>query len=191
MHWHLLFLCHWWGGWPEILQTSDWSAPLLLDTSKGSHRATSVTISLRSSHLGRGHRPSPHPGQGTVSSPGVFELPQAHRRQRPPDLDVHLIVAPKSPTRSSAGSPPGPATPSIHPHLLLLAHIIPRKAIRRDSFSSVAQLKEKILHFAVPCNAGAQLFLWTATADSILQKIQDYVYLSPVQNTRQHRPPFP
>ena len=32
--------------------------------------------------------------------------------------------------------------------------------------------KEKILRFTDPCNPNAQPFLWTATADSILHKVQ-------------------
>ena len=56
-------------------------------------------------------------------------------------------------------------------------NIITQKAIRRGSFSSVTQLKEKILRFTEHYNnSGTQPFarrkLWTATADSILQKIQ-------------------
>ena len=51
-------------------------------------------------------------------------------------------------------------------------NIITRKAIRRGSFASVTQLKERILHFTDHYNPGARPFLWTATADSILHKIQ-------------------
>ena len=51
-------------------------------------------------------------------------------------------------------------------------HIITRKAIRRGSFASVTQLKERILRFTDHYNPGARSFLWTATADSILHKIQ-------------------
>ena len=41
-----------------------------------------------------------------------------------------------------------------------------QKAIRRGSFSSVTQLKEKILHFTDHYNnSGTQPFLWTATAE--------------------------
>ena len=52
-------------------------------------------------------------------------------------------------------------------------NIVTQKAIRRGSFSSVSQLKEKILRFTDHYNdSGTQPFMWTATADSILQKIQ-------------------
>ena len=51
-------------------------------------------------------------------------------------------------------------------------NIIIRKAIRRGSLASVAQLKERILRFTDHYNPGARPFLWTATADSILHKIQ-------------------
>ncbi len=52
-------------------------------------------------------------------------------------------------------------------------NIITRKAIRRGSFSSVTQLREKILRFTEHYNnSGTKPFMWTATAESILQKIQ-------------------
>ena len=68
----------------------------------------------------------------------------------------------------------------FHSHLLLLAQLgsrsgstsSPRKQSAAGPFSSVAQLKEKILRFTDNYNPGAHPFLWTATADSILQKIQ-------------------
>ena len=86
--------------------------------------------------------------------------------------------------RSSAGSPPGPRyhihfTPTYSSWLNQVEiwfNIITQKAIRRGSFSSVAQLKEKILRFTDNYNPGAHPFLWTATADSILQKIQRTMY---------------
>ena len=51
-------------------------------------------------------------------------------------------------------------------------NIITQKAIRRGSFSSVRQLVDKIRYFTDAYNPQARPFLWTATADSILQKIQ-------------------
>ena len=61
-------------------------------------------------------------------------------------------------------------------------NIITQKAIRRGSFSSVRELVDKIRYFTEE----ARPFLWTATADSILQKIQDYVRLSPGHDTRDY-----
>ena len=51
-------------------------------------------------------------------------------------------------------------------------NIITQKAIRRGSFSSVGELVARIRHFTDSYNPEAHPFLWTATADSILQKIQ-------------------
>ena len=50
-------------------------------------------------------------------------------------------------------------------------HIITQKAIRRGTFRSVKELVAKIDHFVRTYNAQANPFMWTATADSILQKI--------------------
>ena len=51
-------------------------------------------------------------------------------------------------------------------------HLITQKAIRRGSFTSVTQLKARIRHFTDHYNPDARPFVWTATADSILHKIQ-------------------
>ena len=50
--------------------------------------------------------------------------------------------------------------------------IITQQAIRRGSFSSVKQLVRKIEHFVEHYNANASPFAWTATAESILAKVQ-------------------
>jgi transposase len=50
--------------------------------------------------------------------------------------------------------------------------IITQKAIRRGSFSSVKELVHKIERFVEQYNANAKPFMWTATADSILAKIE-------------------
>jgi len=50
--------------------------------------------------------------------------------------------------------------------------IITDKAIRRDSFSSVKELREKIDLFVDSWNESAAPFKWTATAESILNKIE-------------------
>ena len=51
-------------------------------------------------------------------------------------------------------------------------NIITQKAIRRGSFRSVHELIERIRTFTDQYNPTAAPFIWTATADSILQKIQ-------------------
>jgi transposase len=50
--------------------------------------------------------------------------------------------------------------------------IITQKAIRRGSFSSVKQLVQKINAFVEHYNANARPFVWTATAESILAKLE-------------------
>jgi putative transposase len=50
-------------------------------------------------------------------------------------------------------------------------NIITQKAIRRGSFSSVKKLIEKIDYFVKTYNIEANPFAWTATADSILAKL--------------------
>jgi putative transposase len=50
--------------------------------------------------------------------------------------------------------------------------IITDKAIRRGSFKSVAQLIKRIDHFVSHHNANCKPFQWTASADSILAKLE-------------------
>ena len=50
--------------------------------------------------------------------------------------------------------------------------IITQTAIRRGSFSNVSELVNKIDLFVHHYNAKATPFMWTATADSILAKVQ-------------------
>lgn len=49
--------------------------------------------------------------------------------------------------------------------------LITDKAIRRGSFTSVKQLVQRIEHFVAAYNTDCQPFKWTATADSILEKL--------------------
>ena len=51
-------------------------------------------------------------------------------------------------------------------------HIITQKAIRRGSFRSTKQLREKIDQFVKDYNSKPKPFMWTATADSILAKVK-------------------
>jgi len=51
-------------------------------------------------------------------------------------------------------------------------NIITQRAIRRGSFRSVKQLTEKINHFVDNYNTECKPFSWTATADSILNKLK-------------------
>lgn len=49
--------------------------------------------------------------------------------------------------------------------------LITDKATRRGSFASVKQLMQRIDHFVAAYNTNCQPFKWTATADSILEKL--------------------
>jgi len=50
--------------------------------------------------------------------------------------------------------------------------LITQRAIRRDSFQSLPELVRKIDQFVTHYNAHPQPFMWTATADSILAKLE-------------------
>jgi putative transposase len=61
------------------------------------------------------------------------------------------------------------------PYLSLLEiwfNIITQKAIRRGTFKSVKELISKIEQFVNHYNTHARPFIWSATADSILEKIK-------------------
>ena len=101
----------------------------------------------------------------------------------PPDLDVHLVVDNYSTHKHARVKRWLADRPRYHLHFTptysswlnqveIWFNIITRQAIRRGSFASVTQLKERILRFTDHYNPGARPFLWTATADSILHKIQ-------------------
>jgi putative transposase len=50
--------------------------------------------------------------------------------------------------------------------------LITQQAIRRDSFRSVRELVAKIDHYVTHYNEHKRPFVWTATADSIFEKLQ-------------------
>jgi len=50
--------------------------------------------------------------------------------------------------------------------------LITQQAIRRGSFESVRQLVQKIQHYVEHYNVHKRPFVWTATAESILAKIE-------------------
>jgi hypothetical protein len=50
--------------------------------------------------------------------------------------------------------------------------LITRRAIRRGSFRSVSELIQRIDHFVANHNTDCKPFIWTATADSMLVKLQ-------------------
>ena len=101
----------------------------------------------------------------------------------PPELDIHLVVDNYSTHKHAKVKRWLAARPRYHIHFTptysswlnqveIWFNIITQKAIRRGSFSSVGELVARIRHFTDSYNPEAHPFLWTATADSILQKIQ-------------------
>jgi putative transposase len=101
----------------------------------------------------------------------------------PPDLDIHLVV-------DNYGTHKHPRVkrwlavrPRYHIHFTptyaswlnqveIWFNIITQKAIRRGTFRSVKDLVAKIDRFVQHSNANAQPFVWTATTESILEKIK-------------------
>lgn len=101
----------------------------------------------------------------------------------PADLDIHLVVdnyaTHKHPRiRRWLASRPRwkvhytPTYASWLNQIEIWFNLITQRAIRRGTFRSVKQLVERIDHFVQHYNAGASPFVWTATADSILAKVE-------------------
>ena len=101
----------------------------------------------------------------------------------PKELDIHLVVDNYA-THKHAKVRNWLATrPRYHVHYTptysswlnqveTWFHIITQKAIRRGSFSSTKQLREKIDQFVKDYNSKSKPFTWAATADSILAKLK-------------------
>ena len=101
----------------------------------------------------------------------------------PENLDVHLIVDNYATHKHAKVKRWLAARPRYHIHFTptyaswlnqveIWFNIITQKAIRRGSFRSVGELVDRICTFRDQYNPTARPFLWTATADSILQKIE-------------------
>ena len=101
----------------------------------------------------------------------------------PPDLDVHLVIDNYATHKHAAVRAWLAARPRYHVHFTptyaswldqverWFGHVTQR-AIRRGSFRTVRELVRRIDAFVQHYNAGARPFAWTATADSILAKLQ-------------------
>ena len=100
----------------------------------------------------------------------------------PTDLDVHLVVDNYS-TRKHAKVKRWLARPRFHLHFTptcaswlnqveIWFNIITQRAIRRGSFPRVKELIRRIERYTENWNADATPFVWTATADSILDKVK-------------------
>jgi putative transposase len=101
----------------------------------------------------------------------------------PSDLEIHLVVDNYSTHKHQKVKRWLAAHPRYHLHFTptysswlnqveIWFNIITQKAIRRGSFRSVRELVDKIERFRDNYNPDATPFQWTATADSIFQKLQ-------------------
>jgi putative transposase len=101
----------------------------------------------------------------------------------PQDLDLHLVVDNYATHKHAKVRRWLAARPRFHVHdtptygswlnqVETWFNLITQRAIRRGSFRSVKDLVNAIAHFVTAYNARSTPFVWTATADSILQKIR-------------------
>jgi putative transposase len=101
----------------------------------------------------------------------------------PAELDVHCIVDNYASHKHPKVKAWLAARPRWHMHFIptysswlnqveRFFSIITDKAIRRGSFRSVKDLIKKIDHFVAHYNQNCKPFMWTATADSIIAKLQ-------------------
>jgi len=104
-------------------------------------------------------------------------------KQTPPELDLHLIVDYYVTHKHTKVKTWLARHPRVHMHFTPTYSswlnqverwfaLITEGAIRRNSFTSVRELKQQIELFVQRYNADASPFRWVATADSILQKIE-------------------
>jgi len=100
----------------------------------------------------------------------------------PEDLDVHLVVDNYCTHKHAKVRRWLAARPRFHVHYTptyaswlnqveIWFNIITQRAIRRGTFKSVRDLVAKIENFVQHYNHRCQPFTWTATADSILEKL--------------------
>jgi len=101
----------------------------------------------------------------------------------PKKLDVHLIVDNYATHKHATIRRWLAARPRFHIHYTptysswlnqveIWFHIITQRAIRRGTFRSVRDLIDRIERFAQNYNQRCHPFAWTATADSILEKLE-------------------
>lgn len=132
----------------------------------------------------------------------ITECKKRHRHQEflqflkqidasvPQALDIHLVVDNYATHKHKKVKQWLATRPRYHVHYTptysswlnqveIWFNIITQKAIRRGSFSSVKELSKKIDNFVKHYNANCKPFTWTATADSILEKLQRLLKLIP------------
>ena len=101
----------------------------------------------------------------------------------PEGLDIHLVIDNYSTHKHSKVRKWLAARPRYHIHYTptysswlnqveIWFNIITQKAIRRGTFRSVKDLVNRIKNFVDQYNQKTKPFMWTATADSILAKIE-------------------
>ena len=101
----------------------------------------------------------------------------------PADLDVHLVVDNYSTHKHPAVKRWLAARPRYHVHFTptyaswlnqveIWFNLITQRAIRRGTFKSVKELIARIEQFVQHYNTRCRPFIWTATAESILEKIK-------------------
>ncbi len=101
----------------------------------------------------------------------------------PQDLEIHLVIDNYSTHKHAKVRRWLAARPRYHVHYTptyaswlnqveIWFRIITQRAIRRGTFRSVPDLVANIERFVENYNQDSRPFLWTATADSILKKIQ-------------------
>lgn len=101
----------------------------------------------------------------------------------PEDLEIHLVIDNYSTHKHAKVRRWLAARPRYHVHFTptyaswlnqveIWFNIITQKAIRRGTFRSVKDLTNKIKRFVNQYNKNSKPFMWTATADSILAKIE-------------------
>ena len=101
----------------------------------------------------------------------------------PPDLDIHLVLDNYATHKHAKVRRWLAAHERYHIHFTptyaswlnqveIWFGIITRKAIRRGSFRAVRELIAKIQRFTDNYNTTARPFIWTATAESILRKLE-------------------
>ena len=100
----------------------------------------------------------------------------------PEDLDIHVVVDNYSPHKHANVKRWLSSHSRFHVHYTptysswlnqveIWFNIITQRAIRRGTFKSVKDLIEKINRFVEQYNKNSRPFVWTATADSIIKKI--------------------
>jgi putative transposase len=101
----------------------------------------------------------------------------------PPDLNIHLVVDNYATHKHPAVKRWLAAHPRYQVHYTptyaswlnqveIWFNLITQRAIRRGTFKSVKDLIAKIEHFVTNYNKNSRPFAWTATADSILDKVK-------------------